>query len=132
MNVGYYSKFIVAMLGVVLAALAGALADNAITPDEAVNLAIVSLGAIATYLVPNMPAGPGSMLKMFVGALTAGATLLSSEISDGVTTGEWLMVGAAVLTAFATYVIPNQPPLVEAVLERAEYDLGDEGVTRLS
>lgn len=112
MNIAHYAKFLVAILGVVLAAVAGALADDVITLDEAVNLSIVSLGAFGTYLVPNLDEGPGRYAKMIVGALTAGAVLLASITTDGITLGEWLMVGAAILTALTTYVVPNAPELV--------------------
>jgi hypothetical protein len=116
-NVQHYAKYIVAMLGVVLGATAAAVADGRVTGDEAVNLLILTLGAFATYFVPNLDHGLSQHAKLIVAALTAGATLLSSVVSDGVTLAEWLMVGAAVLTAFTTYVIPNEPnPAVVTVV----------------
>lgn len=112
MNLSHYTKFIVAALGIVLGALAAALGDNLITVDEAVNLVIVALGAVATYIVPNLETGIRRYSKLIVGALTAGVTLLASLTSDGITLSEWLMVGAAIFTAFTTYVLPNKPELV--------------------
>ena len=112
MNVAHYTKFIVQIVGVVLAAVAAALVDGLLTPDEAVNLALLSLGAIATYLVPNLEAGIGRYLKLIIAALSAGLTLLASSLTDGVTLSEWLMIGAAVLAAFSTYALPNAPELV--------------------
>jgi multisubunit Na+/H+ antiporter MnhC subunit len=108
-NIQHYAKYVVAILGVILGATAAAIADGRVTGDEAVNLLILTLGAFATYLVPNLDHGLRQYAKLIVAALTAGATLLSSVVSDGVTLAEWLMVGAAVLTAFTTYVIPNEP-----------------------
>lgn len=109
MNPAHYAKYIAAVLGVVLAAVAAALADGAITIDEAVNLAVVTLGAISTSIVRNLPTGIGHYAKTIVGALTAGAVLLASLTTDGITLSEWLMVGAAIITAYTTYLIPNAP-----------------------
>lgn len=112
MNVAHYTKYLVQIGGVVLAALAAALVDGLITPDEAVNLALLTLGAIATYLVPNLEEGAGRYLKLIISAIAAGLTLLASSLTDGVTLSEWLMIGAAVLAAFSTYALPNAPELV--------------------
>jgi len=112
MNPAHYTKYIVQIVGVVLAALAAALVDGVITPDEAVNLGLLSLGAIATYVVPNLEAGLGRYLKLIVSAIAAGLTLLASSLTDGVTLSEWLMIGAAVLATFSTYALPNAPELV--------------------
>lgn len=112
MNVAHYTKYIAQIAGVILAAIAAALVDGLLTPDEAVNLALLSLGAIATYLVPNLDAGVGRYLKLIIAAIAAGLTLLASSLTDGVTLAEWLMIGAAVLAAFSTYALPNAPELV--------------------
>jgi len=112
MNVAHYTKYLAQIVAVILAAIAAALVDGLITPDEAVNLALLSVGAVATYLVPNLEAGVGRYAKLIIAAVTAGLTLLASSITDGVTLAEWLMIGAAVLGAFTTYALPNAPELV--------------------
>lgn len=112
MNVAHYTKYLAQLGAVVLAAIAAALVDGVLTPDEAVNLAILTLGAFVTYVVPNLDAGVGRYAKLIVASITAGLTLLASSLTDGVTLAEWLMVGAAVLGAFTTYALPNAPELV--------------------
>lgn len=112
MNAAHYTKYIVQVVGVVLAAVAAALVDGQITADEAVNLGLLALGAVTTYVVPNLEAGVGRYLKLIVSAIAAGLTLLASSLTDGVTLSEWLMIGAAVLAAFSTYALPNAPELV--------------------
>lgn len=112
MNILHYAKYLVAVITVIVAGVGAALADGILTADEAVNLLIIGLGAILTYLVPNLQAGIGSYAKLIVQALTAGAVLLQSSLLDGVTAGEWFQIAAAVLGAFTVYALPNHPELV--------------------
>ena len=48
--------------------------------------------------------------KAIVAAVTAGVSALIPVMSDGITTGEWGIVAAAVVAAFlAVYHTPNAP-----------------------
>lgn len=112
MNLTHYAKYLAAVATVIVAGAGAALADNTITTAETVNLAIIGLGAVLTYVVPNLETGVGRYAKMLVQAFTAGAVLLQSSLIDGVTAGEWLQVAAAVLGTFTVYALPNYPELV--------------------
>jgi hypothetical protein len=113
MNIAHYTKFLAAIVFVVISALVAALADNSITVEEGINVGIVGLGAIGTYLAPNLPQIIGGYLKLVVQALTAGAVLLVTLLVGGVTIGELLQVGAAVLGVFVVYALPNFPEVVK-------------------
>lgn len=112
MNLSHYTKFIAAVVFVVVSALVAALADGSITTEEGINIGIQGGGAIVTYVVPNIPQLLGGYLKLFVQALTAGAVLLTSLLIGGVTLGEWLQVGNAILGVFVVYALPNFPQVV--------------------
>lgn len=112
MNLSHYTKFLAAVLFVVVSALVAALADGSITVEEGINVGIQGGGAIVVYVVPNLPTGIGGYLKLIVQALTAGAVLLVSLLLGGVTLGEWLQVGNAILGVFVVYALPNFPQVV--------------------
>ena len=112
MNIGHYIKYLVAILTVLVAGLAAAIADGSLSVEEGINLGIITLGAVATYLIPNLPEGIGQYAKLIVQALTAGLVLLVTLLVGGVTLGEWLQVGAAILGAFTVYAVPNAPKLL--------------------
>lgn len=109
MNPTHYSKFLLAVAFTLISGVGAALADGLLTIDEGLNLAIAGLTAIVTYVVPNLPSGPGAYLKLIVQAVGAGLVLATSLITDGVTMGEWFQIGAAVLGVFTVYAIPNFP-----------------------
>lgn len=112
MNLAHYTKFLAAVFFVVVSALVAALADGTITVEEGINVGIQGGGAIVTYVVPNIPSLFGGYLKLVVQALTAGAVLLVSLLVGGVTLGEWLQVGNAILGVFVVYALPNFPQVV--------------------
>ena len=102
-----YAKAIGFVITTVIAALAGALTDNSITQPELINVVVLGLGAILVYIVPNLDAGIGRYLKLFIAGLTAALVLLSSALTDGVTIAEWLQITLAFLGAFGVYAVPN-------------------------
>lgn len=112
MNISHYTKFIAAVFFVVISALVAALADGAISAEEGINVGITGLGAIVTYVAPNLPSVAGGYLKLIVQALTAGAVLLVTLIIGGVTIGELLQIGNAILGVFVVYALPNFPQVV--------------------
>lgn len=112
MNAAHYLKFLLAVAFVTVSGAGAALADGVLSTPEAINLGIQGGGAVLTYVVPNLPAGPGKYLKLFVQGGTAGAVVAQSALSDGIAAGEWLQIGAAVLGVFTVYAIPNYPELV--------------------
>lgn len=112
MNIAHYTKFIAAVFFVVISALVAALADGSITVEEGINVGIQGGGAVVVYLVPNLPEGIGKYLKLIMQALTAGAVLTITLVVGGVTLGEWLQIGNAILGVFVVYALPNFPQVV--------------------
>ena len=87
--------------------LVTALTDNRLDLSEVLNLVVVLLGAIAVYLVPNLPKGVGSVLKGIVAFATAGVVALLSFLSNGVSLSEWMQVLIAALAAIGVIIVPN-------------------------
>lgn len=112
MNVAHYLKFLLAVAFVTVSGAAAALSDGVISAAEGINLGIQGGGAIVTYVVPNLPEGPGKYLKLIVQGATAAGVVANSVLTDGITTGEWLQIGAAALGVFTVYAIPNYPEVI--------------------
>ena len=109
MNITHYAKAIVYIALAAVGILVTALADDVVTTAELVNILIVAIGAIATYLVPNLPTGPGQYLKGIVAFLVAGLVALQSLLTDGITTSEWLQIAVAAFAGIGVTIVPNQP-----------------------
>ena len=97
--------FALAVVGVLVTALT----DDIITTAELVNVAIIGVGAVATYLAPNLPSGAGSVLKTIVAFIAAGLVALQSFLTGGITTSEWLQIAVAAFAGIGVYVVPNEP-----------------------
>lgn len=101
-----YMKFILAVVATVISGIVVAMTgDSVISNVEWVNISIAGVGACAVFAAPNVP---GAMYtKSILAALTAALTLMTSFITDGVSTSEWLQIGVAVLGALGVYAVPN-------------------------
>lgn len=108
-----YAKAIVGLLTAVIGVVVTALADNILDTSELVNIAIFILTSIGVWLVPNLPAKVGNILKLLIALLGAGLQALASALSDGITTQEWLLILLAVLGAVGVGIIPNTNPALE-------------------
>lgn len=109
MNISHYAKAIVYIALAVVGVLVTALTDDVVTMPELVNIAIIGVGAVATYLVPNLPEGPGGFLKAAVAFVAAALVALQSFLTDGITTAEWLQIAVAAFAGIGVYIIPNEP-----------------------
>jgi len=102
-----YSKAIMAVVATVLAAVVAALGgDGVISAVEWVNIAILAVGACSVFAAPNVPGA--AYTKSVLAALAAGLVVLTSVITGGVTTVEWLQIALAVLGALGVYAVPNK------------------------
>jgi MFS family permease len=111
-----YAKAIVGLLTAVIGVVVTALADNILDTSELVNIAIFILTSIGVWLVPNLPAKVGNILKLLIALLGAGLQALASALSDGITTQEWLLILLAILGAVGVGVIPNTNPALETTV----------------
>jgi hypothetical protein len=112
MNISHYAKAIVYIALAVVGVLVTALTDDVVTTSELVNVAIIGVGAVATYLVPNLPEGPGGFLKAVV------AVALQSFLTDGITTAEWLQIAVAAFAGIGVYIVPNEPARTGVAVRR--------------
>lgn len=109
MNISHYAKSLLYIALAVVGVLVTALADDILTFDELVNVAIIGVGAITVYLVPNLPEGVGRYLKVIVTFIVAALVALQSFLTDGITTTEWLQIAVAAFAGIGVYIIPNEP-----------------------
>lgn len=109
MNITHYAKSLLYIALAIVGVLVTALADEIITADELVNVAIIGVGAITVYLVPNLPEGVGRYAKVIVTFVVAGLVALQSFLTDRITTTEWLQIAVAAFAGIGVYVIPNEP-----------------------
>lgn len=105
-----YAKAITYIALAVVAVIVTALADDVITTSELINIAIIGLGAVATYLIPNLSNGAGQYLKSGVAFLAAGLVAVQSFLTGGITTAEWLQVAVAAFAGIGVYIVPNEAP----------------------
>lgn len=106
-----YLKFLAEVLVAALAALVAGLADDVIDAPEWINVVIVALGAVAVLGGGELPAGVWAHTKTIVSAATAGAVLLQSLITDGITASEWSQIALAVVGAVLVSAVPG--PVVQ-------------------
>jgi hypothetical protein len=109
MNITHYAKALLYIALAVVGVLVTALADETLSTAELINVAIIAAGAVTVYLVPNLPTGPGSVLKTLVAFTTAALVAVQSFLSGGITTTEWLQVAVAAFAGIGVYIIPNEP-----------------------
>jgi hypothetical protein len=118
MNISHYAKAIVYIALAVVGVLVTALTDDVVTTSELVNVAIIGVGAVATYLVPNLPEGPGGFLKAVVAFVAAALVALQSFLTDGITTAEWLQIAVAAFAGIGVYIVPNEPARTGVAVRR--------------
>jgi hypothetical protein len=105
-----YAKALIYIALAAVSVLVTALTDDVVSPEELVNVGIVGVGAIATYLVPNLPTGPGAYAKSATAFIVAGLIAVASALTGGITTAEWLQIGVAAFAGIGVYIVPNEQP----------------------
>ncbi|MEU4016169.1 hypothetical protein AB0E56_13000 [Microbacterium sp. NPDC028030] len=103
-----YAKSLLYVLLAIAGVLVTALTDNIVTTSELVNVGIVGVGAVGVYVVPNSPEGVARFLKTAVAFVAAALVALSSFLTDGITTSEWLQIAVAAFAGIGVYIIPNE------------------------
>lgn len=100
-----YLKAVAAVVATVAAALSGVLTDSVITAPEWINVAILGVGAAGVFTAPNVPGA--TYTKGILAVLTGVLVLLSSLITDGITSAEMFQLVVAGLGAVGVIAIPN-------------------------
>jgi len=101
------NKLVWAIFGAVATGLIAFLGDGHLDLSEDLQLTVMGLGAVYTWLMPNTTLLATS--KTWVNALATGLTLLIGFLSNGVSAQEWIQVAVCVATTAGVYAIPNQP-----------------------
>jgi hypothetical protein len=101
-----YAKAFTAVVATILSAVAAALTgDGSISAVEWVNVAVLAVGSAGVFAAPNVPGA--AFTKSVLAVLTAVLTLLTSVITDGIATTEWLQLALAALGAVGVFAVPN-------------------------
>ena len=103
-----YAKALIYIALTAVGFLATALADSALSTEEVLNLAILVLGAVGVYAVPNLPSGWMGYGKTIIAALTAALVALVSFLTGGVTAAEWMQVVVAGFAGVGVFITPNE------------------------
>lgn len=104
---GKYTKFIAIVAATVLSAVLTALTgDSVISPVEWVNIAIIGVGALGVFAAPNVPGA--AYTKSILAVLTAVLTVLTSAITGGISSSEFIQIAIAALGALGVYALPNE------------------------
>lgn len=103
-----YAKALAAVVATILSAVVAALTgDGQIDAVEWVNVAILAVGSASVFAAPNVPGA--RLTKTVLAVLTAVLTLLTSIVTDGITSTEWMQLALAGLGALGVYAAPYSP-----------------------
>ncbi len=101
-----YSKAIAAAVATIISAIIGALTgDNAVTPQEWINVAVLFAGALMVFTAPNVPGA--AFTKSILAAITAVLVLAVNLIAGGLDLSEWLQLAMAAFAALGVYAVRN-------------------------
>lgn len=100
----YMKSFAAVVATVLSAAVAAMIGDGIVSVVEWVNVAIAGSGAAAVFAAPNVPGA--RYTKSVLAVLTAVLMLLTSVITEGITSTEWMQLALAALGALGVYAAP--------------------------
>ncbi len=112
MNIGHYAKSLLYVALAVVGVLVTALSDDVVSTAELVNIAIIGVGALGVYLVPNLPQNVAKYGKTIVAFIAAALVALNSFLDGGITASEWLQIAVAAFAGIGVFIIPNEPKFV--------------------
>ncbi len=98
-----YRKFVGTFLLAVASAVVAVGADG-IDSVEIVNAVVAGIGAVYVLI-----SGRDVIWKAVAAALSAGLVVLSSALSDGITSVEWYQIGFAAFAVLVAAFVPNAP-----------------------
>jgi hypothetical protein len=104
------NKLFMALAGTLVFALKGYFDDGQLTLTEWLQLIVLGLGVLYTWLIPNTPLL--ATAKTWVYGLTAGIALLITSLPDGVSGTEWFDILIVVGTTVGIFTVPNRPATI--------------------
>jgi len=102
-----YGKVIPLFLGSIFLVVQSAVSDDVVTGDEKIQIALIVVGGIVTYIVPNLVGGIAHFAKGITSAAIAVLTGLSGWLVDGMSTSDWWNLLIAAATAAGVLVLPS-------------------------
>lgn len=103
-----YRKVLPPLLGAVGFVAVPLLGDGAVSTQDVVQIAIAAATAAVVYLVPNLAAGPGRVLKLAAALVVGVGGQYLAVQAGGITPAEWAELVVAALVAGGVYVLPNE------------------------
>lgn len=99
-------KFLIALLGPVIAGFIAVLDDGHMSAVEGLQVAIMAAGAAGVWIAANTPSLVWA--KTLISVTLTILNLLASYIVAGpITTAMWLNIGLQVLVTLGVYAVPN-------------------------
>jgi hypothetical protein len=115
-----YAKALVQFIAAVLAAGIPALASpTGMGWSEWINFGILVAGAIQVYNAANLPGY--NFAKTIAAGLSAALVLLTSALTDGVSTSEWIQVGVAFLVGVGGVASVRNSGTVDGVFRQGRH-----------
>lgn len=122
-SLGAYRKAVAHILGAAVAAVMPLMgATTRPTPVQEIQVGIGILGAILTYLVPNLPTGPARYLKGGIAFLAAAGSAAVPVVDGGwheLAGASLLIVLVHALTAVGVIIVPNETAATPAATASA-------------
>ncbi len=134
MNVGHYTKAVVAIIAAAFGILVSALSDNVLSPLEYVNIGIAIVTAFGVYAIPNFPESAAKYLKTGVALAGAALQALVPIVANAlgfqeISVSDWLGVALAALAAVGIYALPNTPQFSTVNTNNVEVAADAQGTT---
>lgn len=102
-----YAKVLPLMAGGIVLVVQAALSDNVVNLDEKIAISLAVVGAVNTYIVPNLVGGIGRYAKGIVNATTAVLIGLAGWMVNGMSAADWWALLIAAATAAGVIVLPS-------------------------
>lgn len=99
------AKFLVALVGAFVAAVAAVVTDDVVTDVEKIQVGIAVATAASVWIAANVPTMPAA--KTAVAVVLAVLTLAVGLITDGMQAADWWLLAVAGLTAAGVFATPN-------------------------
>jgi hypothetical protein len=103
-----YGKTIPLFIGAIVLVIQQAVADNSIDSGDRILIGLAIVGAVTTYIVPNLTGGIGLFAKGITSAAFAILTGLTGWLIDGMAVSDWWALLIAAATAAGVMVFPSQ------------------------
>ena len=103
-----YAKALAALVAAVLSGVAAALTgDSVIDITEWLNVIILGVGVLTTFVGPNVPGAVYT--KSILAGLSAVLVLAVNLVGEGIDMAEWIQLGIAFVGALGVLAVPNGP-----------------------